>query len=77
MVVVWIIVFVLSFVVYAWMMAYLMPRKFLKTEYNVEQSNDRGLKNVKETTGRSIVYQPQLKYRKYVPQYLISERNGK
>lgn len=77
MVVVWIILLILSLVVYALLMAYVLPRSFLKTEYIVGESNDRGLKNVKETTGRTIVYQPAMKYRKYVSQYLISERRGR
>lgn len=77
MVVVWIILLLASLVGYGVLMAYTLPNTFLKTGFIVTDSNDRGLKNVKETTGRTIVYQPTIKYRKYVPQYLISERNGK
>lgn len=76
MIAVWVIVLIVTVGVGAFLMAYVFPHSFLKTEFVAEESHDRGLKNVKETTGRSIVYQPSMKYRKYVTQYVISERDG-
>ena len=75
--IVWVVVLIMSVVAYGVLMAYVLPRSFLKTEFATSESFDRGVKNIKETVGRSIVYQPSLKYRKYVPQYVISERKGK
>lgn len=75
--VVWMVVLAISFAAYGFLMTYVMPHYFLKTEYAVTETSDRGIKNVKETTGRSIVYQPAMKYRKFISQYLISERDGK
>ena len=72
----WVITLIASVVVYVVLMAYVFPRVLLKTELVVWVPRDRGIKNVKETMGRTIVYQPALEYRKYLPQYLISERNG-
>lgn len=75
--IVWIIVLVASILMYGLLTAYVLPRTFLKTEFASVSSRDRGLKNIKETVGRSIVYQPSKKNRKYIPQYVISDRKGK
>lgn len=74
--IVWIIVLIVTVALYGFLMAYVLPRSFLETEFVASESHDRGLKNVKETTGRSIVFQPSIQYRKYVEQYIISERDG-
>ena len=71
----WAILLILSLAAFAFLMAYVLPHIFLKTKFMVEKSGDRGIKNIKETTGRTIVYQPAVKFRKYVSQYLISQ-NG-
>lgn len=76
MTMVWVIVLIVTVALYGFLMAYVLHCSFLKTEFVASESHDRGLKNVKETTGRSIVFQPSMKYRKHVTQYLISERNG-
>ena len=75
--VVWIIVLVVSVLTYGFLTVYVLPRTFLKTEFISVTSRDRGLKNIKETVGRSIVYQPSKQNRKYIPQYVISDRKGK
>ena len=72
----WIITLIASVFVCIFLMVYLFPNVFLKTGFVVPTVKDRGLKNIKETTGRTIVYQPSLAYRKYIPQYLISDREG-
>ena len=73
----WVITLIASVVAYVVLMACVYPYVLLKTELVIRTPRDRGIKNVIETTGRTIVYQPGLEYRKYLPQYLISERNGK
>ena len=73
----WIITLLASVAVYVFLMTYLFPQILLKTGLVLQVPKDRGIKNIKETTGRTIVYQPAMSYRKYIPQYLLSERNGK
>lgn len=73
----WITLLIVSILAYAFLMAYVLPRAFLKTEIVAMKARDRGLKNIKETVGRSIVYQPSMEARKYVTQYVISDRKGK
>ena len=73
----WILTLIASVALYVFLMTYLFPQMLLKTGLVIQVSKDRGIKNVKETTGRTIVYQPAMAYRKFVPQYLLSERNGK
>ena len=75
--IVWIIILVVSLAVYGLLTMYVFPRSFLKTEFVSIKAHDRGLKNVKETVGRSIVYQPSKENRKYIPQYVLSHRKGK
>lgn len=55
----------------------LLPRLFLKTRYTIKKSGDRGLKITEEKNGRSIVYEPIVKWRKYVKQYVLAERGEK
>ncbi len=74
---VWITLLILSVALYTVLMVLVLPRTFLKTELVNIKAKDRGIKNVKETVGRSIVYQPSLKIRKYIPQYVVSHRKGK
>ena len=73
----WIITLLASVALYVFLMTYLFPQILLKTGLVIQVPKDRGIKNIKETTGRTIVYQPAMPYRKYIPQYLLSERNGK
>ena len=74
---VWIAALVLSVGLYGFLMVYVLPRTFLKTGFASIRTKDRGIKNVKETVGRTIVYQPSMDIRKYVTQYLVSDRKGK
>ena len=73
----WIAILTLSIAVYGLLMAVVLPRAFLKTELVEIKAKDRGIKNIKETVGRSIVYQPSVAIRKYVTQYVVSDRKGK
>ena len=41
------------------------------------KSGDRGIKKIMEKNGQSIVFEPSMKWRKYVKQYVLSERSGK
>lgn len=57
--------------------AVLLPRMYLKTRYTMTKSGDRGIKKIEEINGTSIVFEPLLKWRKYIKQYVLAERSGK
>jgi hypothetical protein len=57
--------------------AIVLPKVFLEGSYDVNDSADRGVKTIDEIDGRSIIYEPNLAARKYIKQYILSERSGK
>ncbi len=54
-----------------------LPKAYLKSRYALTKSGDRGIKKIMEKNGQSIVYEPAVKWRKYVEQYILSERYGR
>ena len=74
MIAVWAVLLILSVVVYGILVALVIPNVFLNTGFAMAEPTDRGLKNIVEPNGRTIVYQPSLRSRKYIKQYLISQR---
>lgn len=73
----WWILFGITIAVYISLTGFFIPKNFFKAGYDFSFSNDRGLKNYKESGGRSIVYESKPEYRKYVSQYILSDRNNK
>lgn len=73
---VWILLLTIAVGAYIMVASILLPRLYLKMRYTVTQSNDRGLKSVLEKSGKSMVFEPEQKWRKYVKQYVLSERDG-
>ena len=61
----------------AYVAAIVLPRIFLRLKYSVNESNDRCIKRVYEVNGQSLVFEPEEKWRKYVKQYILAERDGK
>ena len=57
--------------------AYVLPKLFLKVRYDYDGLPDRGIRVIGEENGKSIVYEPDVKIRKYIKQYILSERDGK
>ena len=57
----------------------ILPRMFLKNRYTLSKTYDRGIKKYKTANNeRGIVYQPALKIRKYIHQYmLVADAEGK
>ena len=43
----------------------------------MKKSGARGIKKIAEVNGQSILFEPSMKWRKYVKQYVLSERSGK
>ena len=60
-----------------YLVAGVLPRAFLALRYTVKQSYDRCIKRVYEVNGQSLVFEPEIKWRKIVKQYVISERKDK
>ncbi len=77
MVAVWAVLLLISIVLYGVLVAFVIPNGFLNTGFAMSEPTDRGLRNIVEPNGRTIVYQPSLRSRKYIKQYLISERGGR
>ena len=77
MIALWIVLLVLVLTVAIVVAAVVLPKKYLKTRYTLTKTRDRGIKAVEETNGRTIVYEPAMEYRKYIKQYLLSERGDK
>ena len=54
-----------------------LPSLFLKARYTLDKTRDRGIKKIVEKRGQSILYEPAVRWRKYISQYILSERGGK
>lgn len=57
--------------------AVLLPRMYLKSKYSLLKSSDRGVRKIMEKNGQTMVLEPAVKWRKYIQQYILSERGGK
>jgi hypothetical protein len=57
--------------------AFVLPKIYLSTRYTITQPTDRGIKKILEKSGQSMLFEPALKYRKYLKQYVLAERYGK
>lgn len=74
---IWIMISIIVLVVAVIVSAFLLQKLYLKDRYILSKSNDRGIKKVPEKNGVSMVFEPALKWRKYIRQYVLSERQGK
>lgn len=72
----WVIVLIATVAAFVAVRAFLLPRFFFKGEYGKLALSDRGLGIVDEENGRSIVYEPDVKLRKQIKKYVLSERGG-
>ena len=75
---VWWLILAASAVIYVILAWAALPKRMLRVGYLLSSPLGRGIKNYRETEGgRSIVYEPKPKYRRFVSQYILSQRNGK
>ena len=74
---VWVIILVVAIAFFVAMHAAVIPRLFLKVEYDIKSPTGRGIKTIREEGGRSIIYDADFSMRKYIPRYIVSERGGK
>ena len=77
MVILWMAIAIVTLTAYVFLVVKILPKKYLREGFLISTSPDRGLRNVKEKNGRSIVYEPTMKIRKYIKQYILSNRHGK
>lgn len=73
---IWYVLLGLTVLVSVAVASLLLPKMFLQTRYTIKSSVDRGLKKIIEKNGQSMVFQPALKWRKYINQYVLAERSG-
>ena len=74
----WIVVLIVAATLYFLAMIWFLPKAFLKSKYSFKATCDRGIKKYKlESEGYAIVYEPHLRARKYIKQYVITEKDGK
>jgi len=74
----WIVVLIVATALYFGAMIWLLPKAFLKSKYSFKATCDRGIKKYKlESEGYAIVYEPHLRARKHIKQYVITEKDGK
>ena len=73
----WILLLIAIIIVFVLVHAVLLPKIFLKVNYEYDTLPDRGVKVVGEINGKSIIYEPDVRIRKFVKQYIVSERNGR
>lgn len=77
MVVLWSVLLAVTVIVFVVLHAVVLPRWFLNVGFSVRAPIGRGVRVIRETNGRSIVYDADVSIRKYIPQYILSERGGK
>lgn len=73
----WIIILLVVLSLSGYLAGGVLPRAFLTLRYTVKKSEDRCIKRVYEHNGQSMVFEPEVKWRKYVKQYVLSERKEK
>ncbi len=72
---IWYIVLTLIIAVFVVLHVFLMPRLMIRLDCKTVVK-DRGLRNINEVDGHSIIYAPATVYRKYLKHYALSRRNG-
>ena len=66
------LLYILSFIIYVFIVGKLLPVIFLRPKYKGLVSDDRGLKRYTYEGGRAIVYRPSGNCNKYIEQYILS-----
>ena len=74
---VWIILLAGTVIAFLFLQTVLFPKLFFRVRFAALEPTGRGVRVIEEQDGRTIVYDGDLSVRKYLPQYLISERGGK
>ncbi|MDE6613128.1 MAG: hypothetical protein K2K28_01045 [Clostridia bacterium] len=72
----WVIVLIVTVAAFVAIRGFLLPRVFLKGDFGKLSLSDRGYGIVDEENGRSVVYEPDVRIRKQIKKYVLSERSG-
>ncbi|MDE5722385.1 MAG: hypothetical protein K2I30_06600 [Clostridia bacterium] len=72
----WVIVLIVTVAAFVAIRGFLLPRIFLRGEYGRLALSDRGYGIADEENGRSVVYEPDVKIRKQIKKYVLSQRGG-
>ncbi len=72
----WAVILIIVTVLLTALIVAVLPRGLLRKHYTVPHLTDMGIKKIKDRRGRSIVYRPDFRYRKYIDQYVLSNRDG-
>lgn len=72
----WAIILIIVTVLLTALIISVLPRTLLRMHYTVPKLTDNGIKKIKDRRGRSVVYRPDFKNRKYIEQYILSNRDG-
>lgn len=73
---VWYVLLAVVLVLFIVMHAVVLPRRFFRGSFETPVAG-RGVKVINEKGGTSIVYEPDMSIKKYIGQYIVSERGGK
>ena len=68
-------IFFISTGLYIFLLKKTIPQLTLKHKSVGVNTRDRGIKKYRFDDGRAVVYEPELIYRKYVPQYMLFSKN--
>ncbi|MCH5159113.1 MAG: hypothetical protein J1F33_07960 [Clostridiales bacterium] len=71
----WAVVLIIVTVLLTAIIIGVLPRVLLRTHYTVPRITDNGVKRIKDKRGRSIVYRPDFRNRKFIEQYILTNRD--
>lgn len=63
-------------VLYVFLITNVLPYFLLSPRYSKQETKDRGIKKCVFPEGRGVVYEPAVKYRRYIKKYLLFEYKG-
>lgn len=72
----WAVIIIIVTLLLTALIVAVLPRGLLRTHYTVPKLTDTGIKKIKDRRGRSVVYRPDFRYRKFIDQYVLSNRDG-
>ncbi len=70
---IWYAIIAVTVVIFIALHVVILPKRFLRCSYD-EKMNDRGVRNVNEEGGHSVVYVPAVQYRRFLKHYALSHR---
>ncbi|MGN0813806.1 MAG: hypothetical protein ACI4MH_01065 [Candidatus Coproplasma sp.] len=74
MVALWITIFIVTLAIFVAAHAVILPKIFLKVRFDIDSPTGRGVKATRDADGRKILYETDLKIRKYISGYVVSEK---